>query len=72
MCTIINAEQGSGFSPNYSNILNTKTDVFENVVHVSDTPENSEKEIKLWFSPGELIETVYPTKKVKEEKTIWA
>jgi nucleoside-diphosphate kinase len=42
--------------------INSKTKVFENVVHASDSPETAEKEIKLWFAPGELTETIYPTK----------
>lgn len=42
--------------------INSKTKVFENVVHASDSPETAEKEIKLWFSPYELTETIYPTK----------
>ena len=30
-------------------------DVGRNLTHASDTPENGEKEIALWFSPSELI-----------------
>ena len=52
--------------------IHTTTDVFENVVHVSDAPETAEYEIKLWFSPEELTETIYGTKKEKIEKTVWA
>ncbi len=40
----------------------TTKGVYENVVHVSDSPENAEKEIKLWFSPEELIIDLYPTR----------
>ncbi|MFC1685944.1 nucleoside-diphosphate kinase [Nanoarchaeota archaeon] len=50
----------------------TAQDVMENVVHVSDAPETAETEIKLWFSPSELTEEVYPTKKETGEKIIWA
>jgi len=46
--------------------INSKTGVFENVVHASDSPESAEKEIKLWFSPNELTETIYPTEIKKE------
>jgi len=42
--------------------IHSETKVFENVVHASDSPETAEKEIKLWFSPSELTETIYPTK----------
>mgnify|MGYP001766402817 FL=1 len=30
-------------------------DVGRNLTHASDTPENGEKEIALWFSPAELV-----------------
>lgn len=30
-------------------------DVGRNLTHASDTPENGEKEVSLWFSPAELI-----------------
>lgn len=44
--------------------VHSKTGIFENVVHASDSEENAEREIKLWFSPDELVETIYP---IKEE-----
>ena len=34
--------------------INTQTNVMENVVHASDSPENAEKEISLWFKPEEI------------------
>ena len=40
----------------------TSAGVYENVVHTSATPEEAEREIKLWFSPDEIIIDVYPTK----------
>jgi len=45
--------------------INSKTNVFENVVHVSDSEENSKREIQLWFGPEELTDNVYPIKKKK-------
>lgn len=36
--------------------INSKTNQFENAIHISDSPENGEKEIKIWFSNQELIE----------------
>ncbi len=54
----------------------TTKGVYENVIHVSDSPETAEREIKLWFSPEELIvDDLYPTKKIVEggkKITIWA
>jgi len=52
----------------------TTLGVYENVIHVSSNPEEAEREIKLWFNPGEIIVDLYPTKNVieKEKKlTIW-
>mgnify|MGYP001455767519 CR=1 FL=1 len=48
--------------------------VYENVVHVSANAEDAQREIKLWFSPDEIIVDLYPTKEVtvKEKKMkVW-
>lgn len=54
--------------------INSKTGVFENVVHVSDSEPNAKREIQLWFEPEELTSVKYPTKKesVKVDKIAWA
>lgn len=54
--------------------INSKTNVLENCIHASDSEENAEKEIKLWFSPEEIVEDLYSTKTIREEKEdkIWA
>lgn len=54
--------------------INSQTEVRETVIHSSDSEENAKKEIQLWFSPDELAEIIYPTKKekVSEEKITWA
>jgi len=51
----------------------TTKGVFENVVHASSSTEDAELEIKLWFSPSELMSTIYPTKKetISNEETVW-
>lgn len=46
--------------------INSSTGVFENVIHASDSPQNAEKEIKLWFTTDELTETIYPVEKSKK------
>ncbi|MFC1704190.1 nucleoside-diphosphate kinase [Candidatus Omnitrophota bacterium] len=49
--------------------------IYENVIHVSSEPAEAEREIKLWFQPGEIIVESYPTKMVKEkdrERKTWA
>jgi nucleoside-diphosphate kinase len=35
--------------------INSKTGVFENVIHASDSIENAEKEISLWFEKNEIV-----------------
>ena len=51
----------------------TTKGVFENVVHASENKKEAEREIKLWFKPGELIQTVYPvgSKKVTKTELFW-
>ena len=53
--------------------VNSQTGVFENVVHASASEEEAEKEIKLWFTPDELSELIYPvtTEKAELERTVW-
>jgi nucleoside-diphosphate kinase len=43
--------------------INSKTHIWENVVHSSDSVLTAKREIQLWFEPKELISTHYPTKK---------
>ena len=54
--------------------INSKTGVFENVVHVSDSEASAKREIQLWFEPEELSSIIYQTKKesVKMDKIVWA
>jgi len=40
----------------------TTSGLYENVVHVSANQADAEREIKLWFGPGEIIVDLYPTK----------
>ena len=53
--------------------INSATEVLENVMHCSDSEENAEKEIKLWFDPEELAELIYPVTTGEREKeiTVW-
>ncbi len=54
----------------------TTKGVYENVIHASSNPEDSEREIKLWFQPYEIVsDNLYPTKEiVQAQKKIrtWA
>lgn len=47
--------------------IHSETGVFENCIHASDSEENAEKEIKLWFKPSEVVEEIYPVKKEMKE-----
>ncbi len=52
----------------------TTRGVFENVVHASADPVDAEREIKLWFSPDEIVGDIYPSKKVQadiKEILVW-
>lgn len=40
----------------------TTSGVYENVIHVSSNESEAEREVKLWFAPGEIIVDLYPTK----------
>jgi nucleoside-diphosphate kinase len=53
----------------------TTKGIYENVLHSSTNESESEREIKLWFTPDEIIVDLYPTKTVvveKEKKRVWA
>jgi nucleoside-diphosphate kinase len=46
----------------------TTSGVFENVIHASANAEEAEREIKLWFSPDELVYHIFPVKQIELEK----
>ncbi|MBU4140535.1 MAG: nucleoside-diphosphate kinase [Candidatus Omnitrophica bacterium] len=53
----------------------TTKGVYENVIHTSRDKEEAEREIKLWFSPEEIIVDLYPARTVevnKAKKKVWA
>ncbi len=53
----------------------TTKGIYENVIHVSATAKEAEREIKLWFKPDDILVKVYKTKidflKNRKEK-VWA
>lgn len=51
----------------------TTKGVYENVIHASTNAEEAEREIKLWFSPDEIIMDLYPSREAREltDKRIW-
>ncbi len=49
--------------------------LFENVIHASSSSEEAEREIKLWFEPGEVVYDLYPVKTIASHNTskeVWA
>jgi len=40
----------------------------ENVLHASGNPADAEREIKLWFSPEEILHPLYPVKALDENR----
>ncbi|MDP2043719.1 MAG: nucleoside-diphosphate kinase [Candidatus Omnitrophota bacterium] len=46
----------------------TTSGVYENVIHVSSNEVEAEREIKLWFGPGEIIVDLYPAKEVVQKE----
>lgn len=53
----------------------TTAGVYENVIHVSSNEQESEREIKLWFQPEEIIVSLYPVKDITEKEKkikVWA
>jgi nucleoside-diphosphate kinase len=52
----------------------TTKGVYENVIHASSNPSEAEREIKLWFSPDEIIMDLYPKKEIEEMRKVrvWA
>ena len=57
----------------------TTKGVYENVIHASGNLEDAEREIKLWFQPGEIVfdhlAPIFSTKQAtisQQKKTVWA
>lgn len=54
----------------------TTKGVYENVIHASSVTEDTAREIKLWFSPDEIVmDDLYPTKETvvsQQKKRVWA
>jgi nucleoside-diphosphate kinase len=53
--------------------INSKTGVFENVIHASESKQKAKEEIKLWFQPEELAKIIFKTKIITKttKKVIW-
>lgn len=51
----------------------TTKGVFENVIHASSDSAESEREIKLWFQPDDIVGDIYPSEKreLTVKKKVW-
>jgi len=48
--------------------------LYENVIHASSSPDEAEREIKLWFDPDEIVYELYPAEEKESggvKKRIW-
>ena len=74
ICGATNPEEAEAVSIRGAYGRITTKGVYENVIHASANMPEAEREIKLWFSPDDILESPYPTKTVKEmaEKKVWA
>ncbi|OGN27229.1 MAG: nucleoside-diphosphate kinase [Candidatus Yanofskybacteria bacterium RIFCSPLOWO2_01_FULL_49_17] len=45
----------------------TTKGVYENVIHASSSPEEAEREIKLWFRPEEIVLPIFPSKPISRK-----
>ena len=53
----------------------TTSGVYENAIHVSSNEPEAEREIKLWFTPAEIIVDLYPAVTIVQKEVrskIWA
>ena len=46
----------------------TTSGVYENAIHVSSNASEAEREIKLWFTPAEIIVDLYPAKETVQKE----
>lgn len=74
ICGATNPEEADAVSIRGAYGRITTKGVYENVIHASSNESEAEREIKLWFEPGDIIFDIYPTKtvEVKELKRKWA
>ena len=48
--------------------------LYENVIHASSSPDEAEREIKLWFEPDEIVYELYPVESQESggvKKRVW-
>lgn len=73
ICGKTNPEEANSISIRGAYGRITTKGVFENVIHASTNEQESEREIKLWFQPDEIIVNLYEIeeKNIEEKKKVW-
>lgn len=74
LCGKTNPEEADSVSIRGSYGRITTKGVYENVVHASANEEDAEREIKLWFSPSEILMDIYASKEaeIMVKTKVWA
>lgn len=66
LCGKTNPEEADSVSIRGSFGRITTKGVYENVVHASANEEDAEREIKLWFTPGEILMDLYESQEAEQ------
>jgi nucleoside-diphosphate kinase len=74
ICGETNPEQADAVSIRGAYGRITTAGVYENAIHASESTEEAEREIKLWFEPDEILLDIYPVTEVEEKRKVrrWA
>ncbi|MBF0494796.1 MAG: nucleoside-diphosphate kinase [Candidatus Omnitrophica bacterium] len=67
ICGATNPEEADSVSIRGAYGRITTKGVYENVIHASANTEDAEREIKLWFSPEEIVAEAYPAVEAEEK-----
>ena len=74
ICGATNPEEADSVSIRGAYGRITTKGVYENAIHASADETDAEREIKLWFTPADIIVDLYPSKIIEEKKksSVWA
>ncbi len=76
VCGATNPEEAEPVSIRGSYGRITTKGVYENAIHASSVKEDAEREIKLWFTPDEIVfDNLYPTNEARASQKmqkVWA
>ena len=74
VCGATNPEEADAVSIRGAYGRITTKGVYENVIHASSDAKDAEREIKLWFSPEDIIVDMFPSKEaeITKKMQVWA